>query len=43
MSKVYEININHNIEGGGGQLGGGNATPETTQKKQTTSFNGLTI
>ena len=35
MSKVYEININHNIEGGGGQIGGGNATPETTQKKQT--------
>ena len=34
MSKVYEININHNIEGGGGQIGGGNATPETTQKKQ---------
>lgn len=35
MSKVYEININHNIESGGGQIGGGNATPETTQKKQT--------
>ena len=34
MSKVYEININHNIEGGG-EIGGGNATPETTQKKQT--------
>ena len=34
MSKVYEININHNIEGGGVQIGGGNATPETTQKKQ---------
>lgn len=34
MSKVYEININHNIESGGGQIGGGNATPETTQKKQ---------
>ena len=34
MSKVYEININHNIEGGGGQIDGGTTTPETTQKKQ---------
>ena len=34
MSKVYEININHNIESGGGQIDGGTTTPETTQKKQ---------
>ena len=34
MSKVFEININHNIEGGGGQIDGGTTTPETTQKKQ---------